>query len=159
MKISQESIYDAEMYQILVNQLAKIHDFEITSQQHLEGFGNDGNWHHLYCDLIIKKPENLYFEVVIELIATGIIPKLRKHFDKVLIYANKLKSQKVWLVHFFRKNSVTSHLYQPSKQLQGRGLNIMYFWYNIDFKKICMSAKFQSITNEFLTIENEQILS
>lgn len=35
-KVPRESTYDAEMYRILVNWLAKVHGFEITSQWHPE---------------------------------------------------------------------------------------------------------------------------
>src|SRR5208282_6752210 len=75
--VPRESVYDAEMYRILHNWLAKVHGFEITGQWHLEGIGNDGAWHHLYCDLTIKKPDNPYPEAVIELIATGSVPDLK----------------------------------------------------------------------------------
>ncbi|PKY28658.1 hypothetical protein RhiirB3_481718 [Rhizophagus irregularis] len=157
-KVPRESTYDAEMYRILVNWLAKVHDFEITGQWHLEGIGNDGDWHHFYCDLTIKKRENPYPEAVIELIATGSDPELRKHFDKVLNYADKLKSREVWLVHFSREDSVASCPYWPCEQLQGRGLNVVHFWHDICFTKVCMSAKFRDATGESQTIVNQQIL-
>ncbi|CAG8799406.1 19510_t:CDS:2 [Racocetra persica] len=41
--VSRESVYDAEMYRILHNWLAKVHGFEITGQWHLEGIGSDGD--------------------------------------------------------------------------------------------------------------------
>ncbi|KAF0484533.1 P-loop containing nucleoside triphosphate hydrolase protein [Gigaspora margarita] len=81
-KVPRESTYDAEMYRILHNWLAKVHGFEITGQWHLEGISDDGNYHYSYCDLTIKKPESPNPEAVIEVLATGSIPKLAKHLSK-----------------------------------------------------------------------------
>ncbi|CAG8672359.1 22405_t:CDS:1, partial [Gigaspora margarita] len=93
--VPRECVYDAEMYRILHNWLAKVHRFEITSQWHLEGIGNDGDWHHLYCDLTIKKPDNPYPEVILELQATGSIPTLIKHFNRAITYADQLRSREI----------------------------------------------------------------
>ena len=59
-KVPRESVYDTEMYRILLNWLAKVHNFEITSQWHLEQICEDGDYHHLYCDLTIKKSDDPY---------------------------------------------------------------------------------------------------
>src|SRR6266542_3238429 len=56
-RVPRESVYEAEMYRILTNCLAKVHEFEITSQWHLEKVCDDGDYHHFYCDLIIKKTD------------------------------------------------------------------------------------------------------
>ncbi|KAF0484103.1 P-loop containing nucleoside triphosphate hydrolase protein [Gigaspora margarita] len=109
--VPRESVYDAEMYRILHNWLAKVHMFKITSQWHLEEIGNDGDWHHLYCDLTIKKPDNPYSEVILELQATGSIPTLIKHFNRAITYADQLRSREIWIVHFSRKDSVVSDPY------------------------------------------------
>ncbi|GBB92828.1 hypothetical protein RclHR1_20610004 [Rhizophagus clarus] len=47
-KVLRESTYDAEMYQVLVNWLRKIHGYEITGQWHLEQVCDDRDYHHLY---------------------------------------------------------------------------------------------------------------
>ena len=60
-KVPKECVYDTEMYQILMNWLAKDHDFEITSQWHLEQICEDGDYHHFYCDLTIKKSDDPLF--------------------------------------------------------------------------------------------------
>ena len=57
-KVPRESTYDAEMYQVLVNWLRKIHGYEITGQWHLEQVCDDRDYHHLYCDLTIKNPNS-----------------------------------------------------------------------------------------------------
>jgi hypothetical protein len=80
-EVPRESTYNAEMYRILVNWLAKVHGLEITGQWHLEQVGDNGGFHHLYCDLTIKKPNNPCFKAILKLVATGSIPKLIKHFD------------------------------------------------------------------------------
>ncbi len=156
--VPRESVYDAEMYRILHNWLAKVYGFEITSQWHLEGIGNDGDWHHLFCDLTIKKPDNPYPEVILELQATGSIPSLMKHFNQVITYADQLHPQEIWIVHFSREDSVASDPYWPSAKLQDRGLNVVHFWHDKEFKNVRMSARFQNATGQFCEIIDEKIL-
>jgi hypothetical protein len=83
-KVPRESTYDAEMYQVLVNWLRKIHEYEITSQWHLEQVCDDGDYHHLYYDLTIKKPDSPHLEALLELLATASIPKLNAISNKYL---------------------------------------------------------------------------
>ena len=65
-KVPRESTYDAEMYRVLVNWLRKIHGYEITGQWHLEQVCDDGDYHHLYCDLTIKNPDSPHLEDLLE---------------------------------------------------------------------------------------------
>ncbi|CAG8685792.1 9584_t:CDS:2, partial [Funneliformis mosseae] len=94
-KVSRESIYNAEMYRVLVNWLRKIHGYEITGQWHLEQVCNDGNYHHLYCDLTIKKPDSSHLEALLELLATASIPKLNGYFKQVFKYKEQLYPQEI----------------------------------------------------------------
>ncbi|GBB92537.1 hypothetical protein RclHR1_02020019 [Rhizophagus clarus] len=71
------------MYQVLVNWLRKIHGYKITGQWHLEQVCDDGDYHHLYCDLIIKKPNSLYLKALFKLLATALILKLDGHFEQI----------------------------------------------------------------------------
>ncbi|CAG8540179.1 16127_t:CDS:2 [Cetraspora pellucida] len=139
--VPRESVYDAEMYRILHNWLAKVHGFEITGQWHLKGIGSDGDWHHLFCDLTIKKPDNPYPEAVLEAVATGSISTLKKHFDRVI-----------------KEDSVVSDPYWPSEKLQDRGLNVIHFWHDEGFEDIRMSARFRDATGKFCEIIDEPIL-
>lgn len=82
-KVPRESTYDAEMYRILANWLRKFHGFEITGQWHLQQVCDDGDNHHLYCDLTIKKPDKHYPEAILELLATASVSKLNSHFEHV----------------------------------------------------------------------------
>lgn len=86
-KVARESVYDAEMYRVLLNWLTKVHNYEVTGQWHLEDIYEDGDWHHLYCDLSIKKPDDPNPLALLELVATTSISKLKKHFDQVFQYA------------------------------------------------------------------------
>src|SRR5262249_31155486 len=36
---------------------------------------DDGDYHHLYCDLTIKKPDSPHLEALLELIATARVPQ------------------------------------------------------------------------------------
>ncbi|CAG8747858.1 15242_t:CDS:2 [Racocetra persica] len=157
-KVPKESIYDAEMYRILMNWLAKDHDFEITGQWHLKQVCEDGDWHDLYSDLTIKRSADPNPVALLELIATGSIPKLKKHFEQIFKYANQLCPQEVWVVHFSREDSVVLDPYWPSDELQGRGLNVVHFWHDKEFKNVRMSSRFRDATGKFQDIIDEQIL-
>ncbi|CAG8777595.1 31637_t:CDS:2, partial [Racocetra persica] len=121
-KVPRESTYDTEMYRILMNWLAKDHDFEITSQWHLKQVCEDGDWHHLYSDLTIKRSADPNPVALLELIATGSIPKLKKHFEQIFKYADQLCPQ------------------------EGRGLNVVHFWHDKEFKNVHMSSRFRDAT-------------
>ncbi|CAG8770299.1 14970_t:CDS:2, partial [Racocetra persica] len=113
--IPRESVYDAEMYRILHNWLA-------------------------------KKPDNPYPEAVLEVVATGSISTLKKHFDRVIKYTDQLCPEEVWIVHFSREDSIVSDPYWPSEKLQDRGLNVIHFWHDEGFEDIRMSARFRDAT-------------
>ncbi|CAG8771478.1 17803_t:CDS:2, partial [Racocetra fulgida] len=98
------SIYDAEMYRILHNWLAKVHSFDIIGQWHLKKVCEDGGYHHLYCDLTIKKRDDPSPVAVLELLATTSIPELNEHFKRVFNYADLLKPTEVWVIHFSRED-------------------------------------------------------
>ena len=83
-KVLRESTYDAEMYRVLVNWLRKVHGYEITGQWHLEQVCDDGDYHHLYCDLTIKNPDSPHLEALLELLATASISKLDGILSKCL---------------------------------------------------------------------------
>ncbi|CAG8787293.1 5027_t:CDS:2, partial [Racocetra persica] len=129
-KVPRESTYDAEMYRILVNWLVKVHGFEVTGQWHLKQVCEDGDFHHFYCDLTIKNADVPNPVAVIEVLASGSVPKIKKHFDQVLKYADQLCPEEVWIVHFSREDSVVSDPYWPSEKLQDRGLNVIHFWHD-----------------------------
>ena len=72
-----------------------------------------------------------------------------KHFDRVIKYADQLRSQEIWIVHFSREDSVASDPYWPSTKLQDRGLNVVHFRHDKDFRNVRMSARFRDATGEF----------
>ena len=157
-KVPRESTYDAEMYWVLANWLRKFHGFEITGQWHLEQVCDDGNYHHLYCDLTIKKPDSSHPEALLELLATASISKLNGHFEQVFKYTEQLRPQEIWIVHFSREDFVVSDPYWPCKKLQERGLNVVHFWHDKEFKNVRMSARFRDITGKFRDIIDKPIL-
>ncbi|RIA83689.1 hypothetical protein C1645_833406 [Glomus cerebriforme] len=154
-RILRESVYDAEMYRILHNWLVGIYGFEVTSQWHLEGVLGDGDYHHFYCDLTIKKSGNFHPEAIIELIATRTISTIRKHFNQVLKYADQLCPREVWIVHFSRENSLLTNPYWPPPE---DGLNMIHFWHDKTFENVRMSARFQDSTGQYCEIIDESIL-
>jgi len=157
-KVPRESIYDAEIYQVLANWLRKFHDFEITGQWYLEQVCDDGDYHHLYCDLTIKKPDSSYLEDLLELLATASIPKLEGHFKQVFKYEEQLHPQEIWIIHFSREYYIVTNLYWPSEKLQEKGLNVIHFWHDRDFKNVQMSARFRDSSDKYCEIIDEIIL-
>ncbi len=157
-KVLRESTYDAEMYQVLVNWLRKIHGYEITGQWHLEQICDDGNYHHLYCDLTIKNPDSPHLETLLELLATASISKLNGHFEQVFKYEEQLHSREIWIVHFSREDYIVTNPYWPCEKLQERGLNVVHFWHDREFKNVQMSARFCDVTGKFREIIDEPIL-
>jgi hypothetical protein len=152
--VPRESTYEAEMYRILHNWLVKVHGLEVTSQWHLEKIGDDGDNHHFYCDLAIKSSNNPFPVAVLELLATGTIPVLKKHFDQVLTYADQLRSREMWIVHFSREDSIISKPYWPDEER----LNVIHFWHNLEFTSVKMSAKFQDSTGKVYKFINKTII-
>ncbi|CAJ0768904.1 6736_t:CDS:2 [Entrophospora sp. SA101] len=157
-KVPRESVYDTEMYRILLNWLAKVHNFEITSQWHLEQICEDGDYHHLYCDLTIKKSDDPYPVAVLELLATASPPQLEKHFEQVFKYAEKFCPLEVWIVHFSREDTIVTDPYWPCSKLQDRGLNVVHFWHNKEFTNVRMSSRSLNATGNFSETIDEQII-
>jgi hypothetical protein len=158
-KVPRESTYDAEMYRVLVNWLRKIHGYEITGQWHLEQVYDDGDYHHLYCDLTIKKPDSPHLEALLELMATASISKLDGHFEQVFKYKEQLHPREIWIVHFSREDYIVANPYWLCEKLQERGLNVVYFWHDREFKNVRMSIRFQDSSDKCCEIIDEPILS
>ncbi|GBC08712.1 hypothetical protein RclHR1_08330005 [Rhizophagus clarus] len=156
--VPKESVYDAEMYRILHNWLAKVHSFEITGQWHIGKVCDDGIYHHFYCDLTIKKSDDRSPVAVLELLATSSSTTLDEHFERVLNYADKLKPSQVWVIHFSREDNVAKDPYWPCIRLQERGLNVVHFWHDKDFANVRMSARSLDISGKFHEIIDEQII-
>lgn len=157
-KVPRESTYDAEMYRVLVNWLRKNHGYEITGQWHLEQVCDDGDYHHLYCDLTIKNPDSCHPEALLELLATASISKLNGHFEQVFKYSEQLHPQEIWIVHFSREDFIVTNPYWPSEKFQERGLNVVHFWHDKEFIHVRMSARFRDATGKFCEIIDEPIL-
>ncbi|GES78257.1 hypothetical protein GLOIN_2v1471114 [Rhizophagus clarus] len=51
---------------------------------------DDEDYHHLYCDLTIKKPDSPHLKGLLELLVTASIPKLEGHFEQVFKYEKQL---------------------------------------------------------------------
>lgn len=156
--VPRESVYDAEVYRILVNWLTYEHDIEITSQWHLESIGEDGYYHHSYCDLTLKLPHEERPVAVIELLATASHSTLERHFKQIFSYAKQLQPKEIWIIHFTREDDILSNSYWPKKELMKKGLNIVQYWHDERFENVRMSAKYQSLTGKTKTIKNLQIL-
>ncbi|CAG8843893.1 8063_t:CDS:1, partial [Racocetra persica] len=112
-KVPRESVYDSEMYRVLQNWLKIINNFRVTGQWHLEQVGEDGDYHHLYCDLAISKNDFSNPVAVLELLATASPPKLDEHFEQIFKYAQQLSPLEVWVVHFSCEDGIVENPYWP----------------------------------------------
>ncbi|CAG8595198.1 5617_t:CDS:2, partial [Diversispora eburnea] len=157
-KVPRESMYDAEMYRILTNWLAKVHGYEVTGQWHLKGICEDGGYHHFYCDLTIKKSDDPSPVAVLELLATSSLSKLDEHFERVFDYSDQFKPSEVWVIHFSREDDVVKDPYWPCIRLQERRLNVIHFWYNKNFTNVRMSTRSLDTSGRFCEIIDQQIL-
>ncbi|CAG8711924.1 17296_t:CDS:2, partial [Cetraspora pellucida] len=120
-KVPRESVYDSEMYRVLVNWLVKVHNYEINGQWHLEKLCDDGDYHHFYCDLVITKRDNP---------------------NPVTV----CRPSEIWVIHFSREDNVVSDPHWSSDVLQERGLNVIYFWHDKEFKNVRMSTRSRDVT-------------
>ncbi|GBB85646.1 hypothetical protein RclHR1_12130007 [Rhizophagus clarus] len=110
-KVPRKNTYDAEIYRILANWLAEVHEFKIIGQWHLKQVCDNSGYHHFYCNLMIKKANNPYPETVIKILASRSALKIKKHFDQVFKYADQLCPEEVWIMHFSREDSIVSNPY------------------------------------------------
>ena len=90
--------------------------------------------------------------------ATALISKLNGHFEQVFKYEEQLHSQEIWIVHFSREDYIVTNPYWPCEKLQERGLNVVHFWHDREFKNVRMSARFSDVTGKFCEIIDEPIL-
>jgi hypothetical protein len=157
-KVPRESVYDAEMYRLLINWLKKCHDIDIISQWHLESIASDGFYHHSYCDLTLKDSNQSSPLAILELVATATTASLEKHFNQIFKYAQQLHPTEFWLVHFSCEDNFILDPYWPEKKLQQDGLNVVHFWHDKNFKNVRMSAKFSNTNNVIEEIIDHQIL-
>ena len=73
-------------------------------------------------------------------------------------YEEQLHSQEIWIVHFSCEDYIVTNPYWPCEKLQERGLNVIHFWHDREFKNVQMSAKFQDTTGRCYEIIDEPIL-
>lgn len=155
--VPRESVYDAEMYRVLVNWLAYSFNIEITGQWHLEFVGHDGGYHHSYCDLTLKYPNDETPFAILELLATASTSNLKKHVDQILSYARQLHPKELWIIHFYQTDNILSEPFWPDDSLLGKGLGMIHIWHNVDFTNVKLSAKYL-FNNEIKIIKDHQIL-
>jgi hypothetical protein len=158
-KVPRESVYDAEMYRVLVGWLYHHYNIDITGQWHLEHSGDDGFPQHLYCDLSLSFPNTDKPVAILELLATASNPTLLRHFDQIFRYDNQLNSGNMWIVHFSREDNILSAPLWPSSSLLRKGLNMIHIWHNDIFSLVYMSAKYIDVSGEIITIDNFPIIN
>ncbi|CAJ0644012.1 2675_t:CDS:2, partial [Entrophospora sp. SA101] len=130
-----------QSHHIFFTTLYNISNDNYMSKEIRDQICEDGDYHHLYCDLTIKKSDDPYPVAVLELLATASPPQLEKHFEQVFKYAEKFCPLEVWIVHFSREDTIVTDPYWPCSKLQDRGLNVVHFWHNKEFTNVRMSSR------------------
>ncbi|PKC02781.1 hypothetical protein RhiirA5_424742 [Rhizophagus irregularis] len=97
-KVPRESVYDTELYRILVNWIVNECNFVVTGQHHLiDHVDNDEKGKHYYSDITIMSEDQT---VVLELLASATKNELNEHFERILNYAEMLSANDIWIVNF-----------------------------------------------------------
>lgn len=157
-QVPRESIYDAEMYRVLVDWLTYHHKIDVTGQWHLENVGSDGYYHHSYCDLSLNYADVDKPIAILELLATASNPVLLRHFEQIFLYGNQLNTNNLWIIHFSREDNILSSPLWPSTTLLEKGLNVIHIWHNNNFSHVRMSAIYTDTSREIKKISNFPII-
>ncbi|CAJ0913355.1 16617_t:CDS:2 [Entrophospora sp. SA101] len=98
----RESVYDAELYQIMSNWLGR---FRVTGQWHLK-YCASGHINNKYVDIVISRSDHP--KIVFEFLATATKKELKEHYERALIYDKKLPADETWIVHFtYEENAIS----------------------------------------------------
>ncbi|GES85313.1 P-loop containing nucleoside triphosphate hydrolase protein [Rhizophagus clarus] len=125
-RVPRESIYENELYRVLVNWLCK-EGAEVTAQWHLKINSNDK-----YCDIVVRKHDQV---ILLELLATPTKGQLDEHYDRVLIYAESLSATETWIVNFTCEDGVELCPHWPSLD---SGVQAVLFKHDLNFTKVQM---------------------
>nr|CAG8471025.1 2574_t:CDS:2 [Entrophospora candida] len=130
----RESVYDAELYQIMSNWLDR---FRVTGQWHLK-YCASGHINNKYVDIVISRSDHP--KIVFELLATATKKELKEHYERALIYDKKLPADETWIVHFTCEANAISEPCWPTKSQLEKDLRILYFWHDLSFTKTRMTS-------------------
>ncbi|CAG8781083.1 45941_t:CDS:1, partial [Gigaspora margarita] len=133
-EVPRESVYDAELYRIMSNWLGR---FTITGQWHLK-YRASGHINNKYVDIVIARPDHP--TIALELLATATKKELKEHYERALLYDNKLPADEAWVVHFTCCEDAISEPYWPTESQLQKGLRVVYFWHDPDFTQIRVIA-------------------
>ncbi|PKC73339.1 hypothetical protein RhiirA1_522996 [Rhizophagus irregularis] len=104
-KVPRESVYDTELYRILVNWIVNECNFVVTGQHHLiDHVDNDEKGKHYYSDITIMSEDQT---AVLELLASATKNELNEHFERILNYAEMLSANDIWIVNFTCEDNAT----------------------------------------------------
>jgi hypothetical protein len=139
-KVPRESIYDTELNRILVNWIVKECKFEVTGQWHLiDHVDNDEKDKNYYSYITIMSQHQT---VVLELLASATKNELNKHFERVLIYAEMLSADDVWIVNFTCEDNATKQPHWPPNDGNFESVNVVHFFHELKFENLRMSARY-----------------
>ncbi|CAG8768333.1 12030_t:CDS:2, partial [Racocetra fulgida] len=117
-KVPRESVYDAELYQIMSNWLGR---FTITGQWHLKYRASE-HINNKYVDIVISQLNHP--TIALELLATATKKELKEHYERALLYDKKLPADETWVVHFTCcKDAISEPDWPTESQLQ-KGLRV-----------------------------------
>ncbi|CAG8740359.1 16435_t:CDS:2, partial [Dentiscutata erythropus] len=147
LEVPRKSVYNAELYRIMSNWLV---EFTVTGQWHLK-YRTSGHINHKYVNIIISRPNKT---IALELLATATKKELKEHYEWALIYDKKLPADETWIVHFTcEENAILEPCWSTKSQLQ-KGLQVVYFWHDLNFTKISIIACWWDTNNNTKHVTN-----
>ncbi|KAG0195935.1 hypothetical protein BGX31_005699 [Mortierella sp. GBA43] len=94
--VPRESVYDNQLLRILTNWF-KASGYEATGQWHT----HDDKGHSKYSDIVISKDNKP--TVVMEILATATKDSILEHFERAMLYKEKIGASAAWMIHFTLK--------------------------------------------------------
>ncbi|PKY50305.1 hypothetical protein RhiirA4_545862 [Rhizophagus irregularis] len=136
-KVPRESVYDTELYRILVNWIVNECNFVVTGQHHLiDHVDNDEKGKHYYSDITIMSEDQT---AVLELLASATKNELNEHFERILNYAEMLSANDIWIVNFTGEDNATKQPHWPPNDGKFESVNVFH---DRKFENIRMSTRY-----------------
>jgi hypothetical protein len=137
--VPRESVYDTELMRILFN-WSRGFGWTVTGQWHLQLASR----RHKYSNIILQREGNDKQTIVLELLATGDPALVKSHIETTPEYMALLAADEGWVIHFTCEDNYTS-IWQSDAEVS-KGLNVVHFSHDLDFKHVRMQAHWRNAT-------------
>ncbi|RUS18183.1 hypothetical protein BC937DRAFT_89064 [Endogone sp. FLAS-F59071] len=143
--VPRESVYDSELYRVLICWLVDLYGMRVTGQWHATTVADpnnlDSKLEHEFFDIVISTRITQQPHIILELMASGVKNEVQEHYDKALKYGSHVENPEVWVIHFTCLDDVTVQPHLQSESELNQGLNVAHFWHNRVFTKLRLWAR------------------